>query len=197
MKKIIIALVALMVALPMMAQEYKIDHDNTDGDGNRMITCELVDVRSFTDKKVFNIGLSGFVYTSPEGIVLPSKSLCIRVNSNNIYTIKKGMLLLIKTIDNEVIQLEALMDGTASRTTNWIGNTPVSTYGTTMVYKISEEQIAMMKKGVTKIRQEIMAGMHEKEFKKKQILRVADIIINHDNLLNEALAEKKSFDSDF
>lgn len=67
MKKMIFALIALVVALPMVAQDYKIVSDEAKADGSRSISCELVNTRSFSDKQVFNVGLSS-ITINVEGV---------------------------------------------------------------------------------------------------------------------------------
>lgn len=189
----IFALIALMVALPMVAQDYKIIHDETDSDGHRVILCEKINTRTFTDKQVFNIGMSAIVYTHADGRTDTTKYVGIQVNSLIDYKVEKGMLLLIKTVDDDVIELYST-DACHAKLLDmiWTGSSHIKNYGASVSYKITESDLAKLKKGIVKIRQEIVAGKHEKEYKK-----VTDAIINHDRLINEALATEKAFDSDF
>lgn len=199
MKKMFFALAALMVALPMVAQDYKIIHDETDSDGHRVILCEKINTRTFTDKQVFNIGMSAIVYTHADGRTDTTKYVGIQVNSLIDYKVEKGMLLLIKTVDDDVIELYST-DACHAKLLDmiWTGSNHIKNYGASVNYKITESDLAKLKKGIVKIRQEIVAGKHEKEYKKeKHIQKVTDAIINHDKLINEALATEKAFDSDF
>lgn len=199
MKKMIFALIALIVALPMVAQDYKIVHDETNSEGHRVILCNLVNTRAFTDKQVFNVGLNAIVYVHADAPADTTKSVSIQVNALSDYEVKKGMVLLIKTVDEEVIELHADGNRHAKMLDMiWTGSSHIKNYGVPVDYTISENDLAKLKKGIVKIRQEIVAGKHEKEYKKeKHIQKVTDVIINHDKLLNEALATEKSFDSDF
>lgn len=199
MKKIIIALIAMVVAMPMMAQDYKINHDETNSDGHRVILCEKINTRSFTDKQVFNVGMDAIVYTHADATTDTTKYLSVQVNSLVDYKVKKNMVLLVKTVEDNVIELFASGDADAKLIDMiWTGSTHIKNYGVSVSYRVSEADLAQLKKGIVKFRQEIVAGKHEKEYKKKkQIQKVTDAIINHDKLINEALATEKSFDSDF
>ena len=97
----IFALIALVVALPMVAQDYKIIHDETDSDGHRVILCEKINTRTFTDKQVFNIGMSAIVYTHADGRTDTTKYVGIQVNSLIDYKVEKGMLAAAATEPKE------------------------------------------------------------------------------------------------
>lgn len=194
----IIALVALVACLPMVAQDYKIVSDLVKPDGSRSISCELVNTRSFSDKQVFNVGLSS-ISIDIEGTLSTRKYLVLKVVTLSPHKVPKGGVLLIKNVDGEVLELHALTEGNATvRKTEWIGNTPIAQYYDMVFYRVTEDDLAFLKKGIVKFRQETSLGKHEKEYKKpKDIKKVTDAIIAHDNLINEALATEKSFDSDF
>lgn len=198
MKKMIFALIALMVALPMVAQDYKIASDDAKPDGSRSISCELVTTRSFSDKQVFNLGLTS-ITVDIDGVPNTRKYLVLKVVTLAPHKIPEGGVLLVKNVDGEVLELHALSEGNAMvRKTEWIGSTPIAQYYDMVFYRVTEEDLAFLKKGIVKFRQETKTGKHEKEYKKeKDIKKVTDVIINHDRLLNEALATEKSFDSDF
>lgn len=195
----IFALIALMVALPMVAQNYKIDYDNTNSEGHRIISCEYVITRSFSDRQVFNVALGADVFPSTDGTTSKKKYLKLKVVTLGQHIIPRGSLLLVKNVDGEVLELRAMNEGNAMvRETEWIGSTPVAQYYASVFYPITEQDLEFLKKGIVKFRQETNFGKHEKEYKKeKDIKKVTDVIINHDKLLNEALATEKSFDSDF
>ena len=199
MRKMIVALIALMVALPMVAQDYKIDYDNTTSEGHRIISCEYVITRSFSDRQVFNVALGADVFPSADGTTSKKKYLKLKVVTLGQHIIPKGSLLLVKNVDGEVLELRAMNEGNAMvRETEWIGGTPVAQYYASVFYPITEEDLEFLKKGIVKFRQETNFGKHEKEYKKeKDIKKVTDVIVNHDKLLNEALATEKAFDSDF
>lgn len=199
MKKMIFALIALMVALPMVAQDYKIDYDNTTSEGHRIISCEYVITRSFTDRAVFNVALGADVFPSADGTTSTNKYLKLKVVTLAPHKIPEGGVLLVKNVDGEVLELRAMNEGNAMvRESVKIGTTYVAQYFASVFYPITEQDLEFLKKGIVKFRQETNTGKHEKEYKKeKDIKKVTDVIINHDKLLNEALATEKSFDSDF
>lgn len=198
MKKILFALIALCVVLPSVAQDYKIIHDETNSEGHRVVFCDLVNTRSFTDKHIYNVALGALVYSTNEERGDTTKYLRIQVNAGP-YKVEKGMVLLIKNVDGEVVELYANYDVDATIwETIWVGNSAVRVYGKPVAYNITDADLAKLKKGITKFRQEVVAGHHDKEYKKeKDIKKVTDVIIAHDKLLNEALATEKTFDSDF
>lgn len=198
MKKILFALIALVISLPMMAQDYVITTDEAHADGSRSIMCELVNTRSFTDKQVFHVALSA-ITTNIDGNKRTGKYLVLQVVTLAQHKILEGSLLLVKNVDGEVLELHARNEGDAMvRKTEWIGNTPIAQYYALVFYPVTEEDLKLLKKGIVKFRQETNYGKHEKEYKKeKEIKKVTDVIINHDKLINEALAKEKTFDSDF
>lgn len=195
----IFALIALMVALPMVAQDYKIDYDNTTSEGHRIISCEYVITRSFTDRAVFNVALGADVFPSADGTTSTNKYLKLKVVTLAPHKIPEGGVLLVKNVDGEVLELRAMNEGNAMvRESVKMGTSYVAQYYASVFYPITEEDLEFLKKGIVKFRQETNLGKHEKEYKKeKDIKKVTDVIINHDKLINEALATKKSFDSDF
>lgn len=199
MKKMIFALVALMVALPMVAQDYKINHDNTNSDGHRIISCEYVIVRSFSDRQVFNVALGADVSPSVDGTYNTQKYLKLKVVTMGKHIIPANSLLLVKNVDGEVLELRAMNEGNAMvRESVKMGTSYVAQYYASVFYPITEQDLEFLKKGIVKFRQETRTGKHEKEYKKeKDIKKITDVIINHDKLINEALATEKSFDSDF
>lgn len=199
MKKMIFALIALMVALPMVAQDYKIDYDNTDSEGHRIISCEYVITRSFTDRQVFNVALGADVFPQADGTMSKNKYLKLKVVTLGQHIIPEGGLLLVKNVDGEVLELRAMNEGNAMvRESVKMGTSYVAQYYASVFYPITEQDLEFLKKGIVKFRQETKTGKHEKEYKKeKDIKKVTDVIINHDRLLNEALATEKAFDSDF
>lgn len=198
MKKFIFALFALVISLSMMAQDYVITTDEAHADGSRSIMCELVNTRSFTDKQVFHVGLSSLII-NVDGEKRIKKYLVLKVVTLAQHKIPEGSLLLVKNVDGEVLELRSISEGDAMvRKTEWIGNTPIAQYYASVFYTVTEEDLEFLKKGIVKFRQETNYGKHEKEYKKeKEIKKVTDVIINHDKLINEALAKEKTFDSDF
>ena len=186
MKKMIFALIALVVALPMVAQESKIVLDEVSSDGLRTIKCNVIGTRSFSDKHVFYLGLSA---------INDTLLLNVRVNASKDYEISQGMVLLVKTSEEKVLTLMAKDSQKAElKDSVWTGINYLYSYGADANYIVTAEQLELMKKGVTKLRQEVVAGKHEKTYKKDKI---GQIIKDQHKLINEALATEKAFDSDF
>ena len=194
MKNIFVALFTFLMVVPMMAQKSEIIKDEVGSDGYRQICCNLINTRSFTDKYVFNIGLYAI---EKDGNV--QKFFVVDVTSNTPYKVENNMALLIKTKDDEVIKLTTEVGGDASvRDIVKIANTYTHYYKTSCLYNISEEQIEKIKTGITKLRQETTTGYHEKEYTKaKDINKNSKIIIEQNNLINNALENHKTFESDF
>lgn len=195
MKKVLLALFAFMTSISLMAEDSVIERDEVGSDGYRVISCNLINTRcSFTDKVIFNVGLFAL---EKDGRV--SKSIKIQVYSNEPYKINGGMELLIKNRDGEVLKLKTQQGGDASvRDLVKIGNTILHHYQTLCFYNVTDEELEMLKKGITKVRQEKVLGSFEKEYKKdKHIAKITQVIIDQDKLINDALLNKKTFDSDF
>ena len=195
MKKVLLALFAFMTSISLMAEDSVIERDEVGSDGYRVISCNLINTRcSFTDKVIFNVGLFAL---EKDGRV--SKSIMIQVYSNEPYKINGGMELLIKNRDGDVLKLKTQQGGDASvRDLVKIGNTILHHYQTLCFYNVTDEELEMLKKGITKVRQEKVLGSFEKEYKKdKHIAKITQVIIDQDKLINDALLNKKTFDSDF
>lgn len=195
MKKVLLALFAFMTSISLMAEDSVIERDEVGSDGYRVISCNLINTRcSFTDKVIFNVGLFAL---EKDGKV--SKSIKIQVYSNEPYKINGGMELLIKNRDGDVLKLKTQQGGDASvRDLVKIGNTILHHYQTLCFYNVTDEELEMLKKGITKVRQEKVLGSFEKEYKKdKHIAKITQVIIDQDKLINDALLNKKTFDSDF
>lgn len=105
------------------------------------------------------------------------------------------MKLLLKDVDGNVVELEAINDADASVSeVHNINGFVYSDYSKAASYEISEETVRQLGKGVLKLRQEHSTGMFEKEWKKDKM----------GSILKKELAEirhkasiKKDFHSDF
>lgn len=193
MKKIFVALMLSLVSISHSTlQAQTIASDEVNSQGIRVITGSLEVVRDFKDKAVFNVGLSAL--HDPNANVT-MYSLAVKVTSMTPYELKKDMVLLIKTTSGEIITLKAASNYDASvRDVHNVNGYVYSDYSTIALYPITEDEILKMAQGVTKIRQEIVAGAFDKEYKKE---KVAQVIIAEYKEIKKALQTPKSITDGF
>lgn len=193
MKKILVALMLSLVSISHFTlQAQTIASDEVNSEGIRVVTGSLEVVRDFKDKAVFNVGLSAL--NDPSANVT-MYSLAVKVTSMTPYELKKDMVLLLKTTTGEVIALKAASDYDASvRDVHNVNGYVYSDYSTIALYPITEEEILKMAQGVTKIRQEIVAGAFDKEYKKDKI---AQVIIAEYKEIKKTLQTPKSITDGF
>lgn len=193
MKKILVALMLGLVSISHFTlQAQTIASDEVNSEGIRVVTGSLEVVRDFKDKAVFNVGLSAL--NNPSANVT-MYSLAVKVTSMTPYELKKDMVLLIKTTSGEVITLKAASDYDASvRDVHNVNGYVYSDYSTIALYPITEDEILKIAQGVTKIRQEIVAGAFDKEYKKD---KVAQVIIAEYKEIKKALQTPKSITDGF
>ena len=110
-------------------------------------------------------------------------------------TVPKGGKLLIKLMDDSIIELSTIMEyaGTVRDVHN-INGYVYSDYTIFPSFPLSTEQIDQISKGVKKIRLETTLDVVDKEFKKDKIGQI--ISVEYD-LIKSALSQKKSFSDDF
>lgn len=183
MKKLFLFLMMLFACNVLHAQS--IISDEVTSDGLRMVIGETVAARDLKDKQVFFVGLSALQKDSIEIWMLS-----VKVIEWGAYRINKGNILLLKTMNDEVIQLQA--DGDYDATVRNVHTEPFvySDYSVTAHYPITKEDILKLCGGVKKIRQEVSLGeIHDKDYKKDKI---GAILTTEVNLLSNALKEKKS-----
>lgn len=191
MKKTLVALMLGLVSIHLV-QAQTIASDEVNSQGVRVITGSLETVRDFKDKSVFNIGLSALNDTNAN---VTMYSLAVKVTSMTPYEIKKDMILLIKNTNDEVITLKATSDYDATvRDVHNVNGYVYSDYSTIALYPITEEEIEKITQGVTKIRQEILSGTFDKEYKKDKIGQV--IKVEYQQIKN-ALKTTKNITDDF
>lgn len=193
MKKILVTLMISLVSISHFTlQAQTIASDEVNSQGIRVVTGSLEVVRDFKDKAVFNVGLSAL--NDPAANVT-MYNLAVKVTSMTPYELKKDMVLLIKTTSGEVITLKAASDYDASvRDVHNVNGYVYSDYSTIALYPITEDEILKIAQGVTKIRQEIVAGAFDKEYKKD---KVAQVIIAEYKEIKKALQTPKSITDGF
>lgn len=188
MKKTTFLLAVLLVALNTFAQ--KIESDNTK-DGERTIICSHENVRSIKDKIVFSVALCLNQNKSGENYY----NLSLKTTSLSPITVPKGGKLLMKLLDDSIIELSTIMeyDGTVRDVHN-VNGYVYSDYTIFPSFLLTTEQIEQICKGVKKIRLETSTGAVDKDFKKDKIGGI--ISIEYD-LIKSALLKEKSFSDDF
>lgn len=188
MKKMAILLIALLGAFNTFAQ--KIESDKT-VNKERTIICSHENVRSMKDKVVFSVALC--LNQSKEGTDFYNISL--KTTALSPITVPKGGKLLIKLMDDSIIELSTIMEyaGTVRDVHN-INGYVYSDYTIFPSFPLSTEQIDQISKGVKKIRLETTLDVVDKEFKKDKIGQI--ISVEYD-LIKSALSQKKSFSDDF
>ena len=188
MKKTVILLFVLSSALNTFAQ--KIESDKT-VNGERTIICSHENVRSMKDKVVFSVALC--LNQSQNGG--ENYNISLKTTSLSPITVPKGGKLLIKLMDDSIIELSTIMEyaGTVRDVHN-INGYVYSDYTIFPAFLLTIEQIDQIRKGVKKIRLETTTGAVDKDFKKDKIGKV--IAVEYD-LIKSALSQKKSFSDDF
>lgn len=185
MKKSILFAILCVICSITNAQE--VTTDEVTSDGSRMIAGEMVYVTGMSDKVKFEVGL---FYYQRQGDSIGYYSLAICPTHMVDFHINKGMKLLLKDKDGNVIELNA-SDDTQSEV-KLIGSTAVRKL--IALYDIDEETIRQLSNGVTKMRMEYSGGAFDKEWKKDKmgaVLRKELSGIRHKARI------KKDFYSDF
>lgn len=166
MKRIILSFILICCVIPIFSQ-IGLRVNKTNQDGSLLIA---------TDERWYR---TGFTDTHPMGFSVIAKCnegmssylLQISINSMQSFKIPNGALLLIKTLDNEVIELKQTLED--YNTEDIIGeyipyaNTSVHTmYG---LYPISESELAQIaNSGIIKIRIETELQNLDSEYKSKK-----------------------------
>lgn len=178
----------IMCSMNTAAQ--KIDLDKVDN-GERTIMCSHENVRSMKDKVVFSVALNA--EQNKSGQVFYNFSL--KATALSPITVPKGGKLLIKLMDDSIIELSTVMEyaGTVRDVHN-VNGFVFSDYTIFPTFLVTEEQIDKISKGVKKIRLETTMEPADKEFKKDKI---GNIVSAEYELIKKALLQKKSFNDGF
>lgn len=183
MKKLLFVAMVLLGCATAEAQS--IIADEVKSSGVRVIVGETVAARDMKDKQVFFVGLSAIQKGDTT-----LWHLGVKVIEWGAYRINKGDILLIKTMNDEVIQLAANDDYDATVRTVHTEPFVYSDYSVTALYPISTDDIVKLCSGVKKIRQEVSIGdTHDKEYKKDKI---GAVISSECRLIRNALSKKKT-----
>lgn len=181
MKKII-AITLLLCSTYAFAQ--KIDLDKVDN-GGRTIMCSHENVRSMKDKVVFSVALNA--NQNKAGAI--SYNLSLKTTALTPITVPKGGKLLVKFMDDSVIELSTLMEYAGIvRDVHNVNGYVFSDYTIFPTFLVTTEQIDQICNGVKKIRLETTMEPADKEFKKDKI---GTIVSTEYDLLKNAFSQKK------
>lgn len=187
MKKILLGIL-LLHSISTFAQ--KIDLDKVEN-GERTIMCSHENVRSMKDKVVFSVSLNA--EQNKAGVIYYNLSL--KTTAMTPITVPKGGKLLVKLMDDSVIELLTLMEYAGIvRDVHNVNGYVFSDYTIFPTFLVTSEQIEQICNGVKKIRLETKIEPVDKEFKKDKIGAIVSVEYA---LLKNAFSQKKSFNDDF
>lgn len=190
MRRFILLFILICCVMPMFPQ-IGLRVNKTNQDGSLLLA---------TNEKWYR---TGFTDTHPLGFSVIAKCneeknhylLQVSINSMKSFKIPNGALLLIKTLNNEVIELKQTMEG--YKTEDIVGeyipyaNTSVHTmYG---LYSITEDElIQIADSGIIKIRIETEFQNLDSEYKNKKAKAIGDDFTEMINLIkNQSLKKEK------
>lgn len=152
----------------------KILSDEIDEDSIRCITTSYITARSFTDKVVWNFSLGAtknIKENSPIHFILS-----INLNAFSNIKIKDTGLLLIKTFNDDILELTNASSSHDSITIGYSYLKPIygnigtirsnNLHKNTAYYFVTENDIKKLNSGVKKVRIETEDGFNEKEYSK-------------------------------
>ena len=155
MKKL---LFVLLVILPMVACAQIIAFDRT-RDGGRIVCTDEVRATGFTEKVKQWYCVSGFTFGDKT-----TYSIGVKTNWNEPFCIEKGMKLLLRNMNNEVITLVAESTLEVSEGTYLSPKATLKVYTGTAYYSVSPEDMAKVAVGIKKVRIETTSDPVDKEF---------------------------------
>ena len=207
MKKLLCYLMLLMNVFASNAQNRKIVIDKIDNDV-RIIEAQGTMIGGFTATKILFIGLQTWVTQQDTTFVIVTN-----VNTSSRLGAFDDAIMLIKTIDDEVLELYSITSdnniknisyGNPTVTTTRYKNIITSTYNSNSVdvsrninyWYVTPEIIEKLKVGNKKIKIQFENGVYEKEFKKDKIGKIL-----YDSYLTElkqiSIDKNKDFKNDF
>lgn len=207
MKKLLCYLMLLMSVFASNAQNRKIVIDKIDNDV-RIIEAQGTMIGGFTATKILFIRLQTWVTQQDTTFVIVTN-----VNTSSRLGAFDDAIMLIKTIDDEVLELYSITSdnniknisyGNPTVTTTRYKNIITSTYNSNSVdvsrninyWYVTPEIIEKLKVGIKKIKIQFENGVYEKEFKKDKIGKIL-----YDSYLTElkqiSIDKNKDFKNDF
>lgn len=189
MKKILLVMM-FSLAFATMANA-QIIKNTLDSDGNRFITCEKLNVRSFTDKIVTYVNL---------GYMNNQYYLSFQFDALNPLSIEKGGRVLIRTENGNVLTLTInSSDKDNIGTIETAGNMVLRNYSITTIMFVTKEDIINLSSGVSKFRIEmnnidLTNGYFEKTYKSDKI---GEKVLQDYRAIAKAIKETKKFEDGF
>ena len=187
MKKIFSFVLFCLFTVSSFSQQVYID--KMLNENIRYVETSNICYRKFTDTHIWNYGLSCYANDTIKSFVL-----CININSSSKINIKENGILLIKTFTNDVIELKTSSSDFDKITLGYQYNKPlVGNIGTISeniiakniaYFSISEDNLILLKNGISKVRLETTSDYVEYEYKKDKI---GSPLFNSFNIINETL----------
>ncbi len=191
MRKLLLVMFTLVIGSTYTYSQ-SIDMDKTDEHGDRYIYCSFESIRSMMDKYMFFVSLNAAQNgTNKEDVIY---SIILRTNATAPLSVPKDGRLLIKLMDDSIIELKTEIEYSDNVGEVRTGSIVYTAYSIFPSFVVTPEQIALISKGVKKIRLETTLDPIDKEYKKD---KMGKIIKAEYNLINQALSQTKSFSDDF
>jgi len=194
MKKIFLSLVMVIVSITSFSQTIIKDNEK-----NNIRTVETTGItaRSFTDRVVWNFGLEAHQDLNNKDSI--QYILIVNLNAMTKIPITDNGMFLIKTFNNDIIELTNLYNNHNTVTLGYSYHRPiVGNIGTVSAnnihrniayFIINEIQLKSLETGVKKVRVETDNGYEEKEYKKD---KCGKFLFNSYNIISDYLKTTKS-----
>lgn len=188
--KLYIIIFSLLTSFTCAAQSEGLLIDKPGKDGQRTIGTYFHYIRKgFTDTAP--VGLSIIADISPEEI-----KFYLSVKMSNV-TFPKGGVFLIKTSEDEVIELSQLSDKHETKSTHYIPNMGFIQQGTG-IYPVTQDILNTLNQdGIAKIRIETSAEVIDREYKEKTTEKYKKEFTAMYSLILNTISEKKDIYSGF
>lgn len=194
MKKIILSFILTMVTIVSFSQTIIKDNEKNNV---RTIEATGITARSFTDRVVWNLGLEAHQDLNNKDSI--QYILIINLNAMTEIPITDNGMFLIKTFNNDVIELTNLYGNHNTVTLGYSYHSPIlgniGTVSANEVHRniayfiITEKQLKLLESGVKKVRVETDNGYEEKEYKKD---KCGKFLFNSYNVINNYLKTSKT-----
>lgn len=155
MKRII--LLAFLYAMCSISYAQGIFSDNVTSEGVRLITGDPVHISDITDDVELLVSLC---YSDYEGNT--TYGIAVTPAFKSEFSVKKGMRLLLKDKDNNVVELHAMAD--AYSLIKAVGSFHYIYY-LNAFYEVPEDALSQLCGGIIKMRLEYDSGAFDKEWK--------------------------------
>lgn len=184
MKKIV--LLAVIFAMCSVSYAQGIFADDVTSEGVRIITGDPVHVSDITDDVELLVSLC---YSNYEGT--STYGIAITPAFKSDFNVKKGMRLLLKDKNNNVVELQAMADAYSL-----IKAVDAShlVYYLNAFYEVSEETLNRLSDGIIKMRLESSCGAFDKEWKED---KMGVVLKKELNAIKRKVSIEKDFYSDF